>query len=76
MSSSNGRFTFIDIFAGIGGFRLGLEELDGKCVFSSEWNRFSRMTYSANFGEEPAGDIRNVRTKSTVDCIVLNSGTL
>ena len=74
MSSSNSRFTFIDIFAGIGGFRLGLEELDGKCVFSSEWNRFSRMTYSANFGEEPAGDIRNVRASDIPDHDLLAAG--
>ncbi len=50
-------FAFIDLFAGIGGFRLGLEAAGGHCVFSSEIDRFARQTYSAWFGEEPVGDI-------------------
>ena len=56
-------FTFIDLFAGIGGMRLGFERYGGRCVFTSEWDRFSRQTYRANFspGEEIAGDIREVR---------------
>ena len=55
-------FTFIDLFAGIGGFRKGFESIGGKCVFTSEWNRFSRQTYMANFGcDHPiAGDITQV----------------
>lgn len=53
-------FTFADLFAGIGGFRLALESLGGKCVFSSEWNKFSQRTYEANFGDIPAGDIRSI----------------
>jgi len=56
-------FTFIDLFAGIGGLRRPFEEIGGKCVFTSEWDRFSRQTYSANFHDDPfehefAGDIR------------------
>lgn len=56
-------FTFIDLFAGIGGMRLGFESAGGQCVFSSEWDRFARKTYAANFGEsedEIAGDLREV----------------
>lgn len=56
-------FRFIDLFAGIGGLRRPFEEIGGKCVFTSEWDRFSRQTYSANFHDDPfehefAGDIR------------------
>ena len=50
-------FTFIDLFCGIGGIRLGFEQAGGRCVFSSEINKFARQTYEANFGEVPAGDI-------------------
>lgn len=52
------KFTFIDLFAGIGGFRLALQEQQGKCVFSSEWDRSAKRTYFKNFGEVPFGDIR------------------
>ena len=54
---------FIDLFCGIGGFRLAFERADAHCVFSSDWDRFSRQTYGANFGEEPAGDINKVDVK-------------
>lgn len=54
------RFTFIDLFAGIGGFRIGLERAGGRCVFSSEWDRFAQVTYEANFEERPFGDIRRI----------------
>ena len=53
-------FTFIDLFAGIGGMRLAFEQAGGRCVYSSEWNEYSRQTYFANFGERPAGDITKV----------------
>lgn len=51
------KFRFIDLFAGIGGFRLAMQNLGGKCVFSSEWDNEARKTYRANFGETPFGDI-------------------
>lgn len=54
----NPKFTFIDLFAGIGGFRIALQGLGGKCVFSSEWDRFAKESYFANYGEVPFGDIR------------------
>ena len=50
-------FKFIDLFAGIGGFRLAFQANGGKCVFSSEWNEFAQKTYEANYGEIPYGDI-------------------
>ncbi|UDF60320.1 putative C-5 cytosine methyltransferase [Pseudomonas phage Kopi] len=50
-------FKFIDLFAGIGGFRTALQQLGGTCVFSSEWDKFSQQTYFANYGELPYGDI-------------------
>ena len=49
-------FTFIDLFAGIGGIRLGFEKFKGECVFTSEWDKHSKITYKANFGDEPNGD--------------------
>ena len=55
-----GGLRFADLFAGTGGFRLAFEGLGGECVFSSEWDRFARQTYVANFGEEPAGDLRTL----------------
>lgn len=55
-------FNFIDLFAGIGGIRLGVEAAGGKCVFSSEWDSDACKTYHANFGEYPAGDITQIST--------------
>lgn len=59
-------FTFIDLFAGMGGFRLAMQAQGGKCVFSSEWNTFSQKTYFANFGDMPFGDITKEVTKSYI----------
>ncbi|WP_271393718.1 DNA cytosine methyltransferase [Aequorivita sinensis] len=59
-------FKFIDLFAGIGGFRLALQNLGGKCIFTSEWDKYSKKTYEANFGEIPFGDITKAKTKSYI----------
>ena len=60
------KFKFIDLFAGIGGFRLAFQNLKGKCVFTSEWDKYSKQTYKANFGEIPFGDITKPETKNYV----------
>lgn len=62
----NPKFTFIDLFAGMGGFRLAMQAQGGKCVFSSEWNAYSQKTYFANFGDMPFGDITKEVTKSYI----------
>ncbi len=59
-SPLNPEFTFIDLFAGIGGFRIPLQELNGKCVFSSEYNYHAQRAYELNFGEIPFGDITTI----------------
>jgi len=56
-------FTFIDLFSGMGGFRIAMQKLGGKCVFSSEWNTYAQKTYFANFGDVPFGDITLDETK-------------
>ncbi|SMH72601.1 Modification methylase [Candidatus Nitrosotalea okcheonensis] len=67
-------FTFIDLFAGIGGMRLAFERAGGRCVFSSEWNKFSQQTYEANFGEVPEGDITNINENDIPDHDILAGG--
>lgn len=57
----NPKFTFIDLFAGIGGIRIPFGELNGKCVFSSEWDKAAQTTYTSNFGEIPFGDITKIK---------------
>lgn len=64
--TENAYFTFIDLFAGIGGFRIALQNLGGKCVYSSEIDPAARKTYAANFGEEPFGDITDPAIKAKV----------
>ena len=64
--TKNPKFTFIDLFAGMGGFRIAMQNLGGKCVFSSEWNSFAQKTYFANFGEMPFGDITMEQTKKYI----------
>jgi DNA (cytosine-5)-methyltransferase 1 len=54
------KFNFIDLFCGIGGFRLAFERAGGRCVFSCDWDKFSQQTYAANFNETPQGDIHSV----------------
>jgi DNA (cytosine-5)-methyltransferase 1 len=68
------RFTFADLFAGIGGARIGLQDAGGTCVFSSEWNSFAAITYRENFGDEPSGDIRTIPSASIPDHDVLSAG--
>ena len=60
------KFTFIDLFAGMGGFRLAMQAQGGKCIFSSEWNKYAQKTYLANFGDMPFGDITKEETKSFI----------
>ncbi len=60
------KFTFIDLFAGIGGFRLALQNLGGLCVYSSEYDKYAQKTYLANFGETPFGDITKPETKAFI----------
>lgn len=69
-------FTFIDLFAGIGGMRRGFESVGGKCVFTSEWNKYSRQTYSANFDldHDIAGDITMVKAGDIPEHDVLLAG--
>ena len=70
----NPKFTFIDLFAGIGGFRMAMQNLGGKCVFSSEWDKFSQKTYLTNFGEMPQGDITRIPASDIPDHDVLLGG--
>lgn len=67
-------FKFIDLFAGIGGIRLGFESQGGECIFSSEWNKYAQQTYEANFGERPHGDITKIKPKDIPDHDVLLGG--
>lgn len=68
------RFTFIDLFAGIGGMRIAFERAGGHCVYSNEWNKYSQQTYFANFGEQPEGDITQVSASSIPDHDILVAG--
>lgn len=68
------RFAFIDLFAGTGGIRLPFDELGGTCVFSSEWDKFAKQTYKANFGEEPFGDITKIDEKKIPDFNLVLAG--
>ena len=68
------RFSFIDLFAGIGGFRLGLEALDVDCLFSSEWDLNAKKTYQKNFSELPHGDINDVKIETIPKFDILTAG--
>lgn len=67
-------FTFIDLFAGVGGIRLPFQQAGGKCVFTSEWDKFSKKTYAANYGEYPDGDITKIRSEDIPAHDVLLAG--
>ena len=69
------QFSFVDIFAGIGGMRLGFEAIGGECLFTCEWNKYSQRTYRANFGdEEIVGDIRQVSPQDVPHHDILLAG--
>lgn len=70
----NYQFRFVDLFAGIGGFRIPLEKMGGSCVFSSEKDKYCKETYLANFNEKPAGDIRNIEAKDIPEHDLLTAG--
>jgi DNA (cytosine-5)-methyltransferase 1 len=78
MTSHDAGFRFIDLFAGIGGLRLGFESVGGRCVFTSEWNKFSQKTYRENFSDNGdhqfVGDIREVNVKDIPEHDVLLAG--
>lgn len=65
-SPENHTFKFIDLFAGIGGFRLALQNIGGKCIYTSEWENAAKKTYRENFGETPFGDITKESTKNYI----------
>lgn len=67
-------FRFIDLFAGIGGIRLGFESVGGHCVFSSEFDEAACKTYEANFGDHPAGDITKINAADIPDFDILLAG--
>lgn len=68
------QYTFIDLFAGIGGMRLAFEKQGCKCLYSSEWNKYCQQTYAANFGDEPDGDITRVDENTIPDHDILVAG--
>ncbi|MCO6559114.1 MAG: DNA (cytosine-5-)-methyltransferase [Bifidobacterium sp.] len=74
VDKKSAKFTFIDLFAGIGGIRIPFSQLGGRCVFSSEWNSFSQKTYRINYGETPEGDITAIKSAEIPDFDVLLGG--
>ncbi len=68
------KFNFIDLFAGIGGVRLAFQNQGGKCVFTSEWDKFAKKTYEANFGEVPFGDITKINEEDVPEHDILLAG--
>ena len=73
-SKMNRNFSFIDLFAGIGGMRLAFDKAGGHCVYSNEWNKYSQQTYFANFGEQPDGDITQVNENDIPEHDILVAG--
>lgn len=72
--SKGEKYTFIDLFAGIGGMRLAFENAGARCVYSNEWNKYSQQTYYANFGVQPDGDITKVAAEDIPDHDILVAG--
>lgn len=73
-SQTGKQFTFIDLFAGIGGMRIAFDRAGGQCVYSNEWNKYSQKTYFANFGDQPEGDITKVDAKDIPEHDILVAG--
>lgn len=73
-SKKEAKFTFIDLFAGIGGTRLGFQKAGGVCVFTSEWDKFSQVTYCENYKDLPHGDITQIDTENIPNFDVLLAG--
>jgi DNA (cytosine-5)-methyltransferase 1 len=71
---NNHKFTFIDLFAGIGGIRQAFAAQGGECIFSSEWDKWSQKTYLENFGEMPHGDINKIKSEDIPDHDILTAG--
>ena len=67
-------YSFIDLFAGIGGMRLAFESTDARCVYSNEWNKYSQQTYYANFGVQPDGDITKIPADNIPNHDILVAG--
>lgn len=74
VAQPNPSFTFIDLFAGIGGFRLAMQANGGECVFSSEWDSAAKQTYYENYGEVPFGDITKIEPSIIPDFTILTGG--
>lgn len=70
----NTRYTFIDLFAGIGGMRIAFERNNCTCLYSNEWNKYSQITYYTNFGDQPEGDITQVRAETIPHHDILVAG--
>lgn len=68
------KFSFIDLFAGIGGMRIAFESAGGQCVFSSEWDKYAQRTYECNFGDRPQGDITKIEVEEIPEFEVLLAG--
>lgn len=73
-NNDNYQFKYIDLFAGIGGIRIPFQNLGGKCVFSSEIDKYAAQTYEANYGEKPSGDITKISADSIPDFDILLAG--
>ena len=74
MTKKSKKFTFIDLFAGIGGIRIAFERVGGKCLFTSEWDEPCQIMYQENFGDKPHGDIRQIIAEDVPDHDILTGG--
>ena len=68
------KFAFIDLFAGIGGTRIGFQNAGAKCIFTSEWDKYAQNTYETNFGDKPEGDIQKIEASIIPDFDILLAG--